>query len=73
MGHVAILDINASLDGQEVQPRGALEMTIEIPDNLSADHLKLYCVAEDGTKSEVPITVDKDTNTVTATPAHMDT
>lgn len=73
MEHVAILDINATLDGQEVQPRGALQMTIEIPDNLSADHLKLYCVAEDGTKSEVPITVDKDTNTVTANLAHMDT
>lgn len=73
MNHAAILEITAMLDGKPVQPSAAVQMTFQIPSNLSADHLKLYYVAEDGTREEIPITVNKAANTVTANLTHFST
>ncbi len=73
MDRVAILEMTAMCNGVPVQPNGAVQVTFEIPDNLSADDLKLYYVAENGTKEEMPITVDKHSNTVTANLTHFST
>ena len=73
MDHVVILEINATRDGKPVQPDGAVQVTFQIPDNLSPDHLKLFYVAEDGTTQEIAITVDKDARTVTANLEHFST
>ena len=73
MDHVLILEINATRDGKPVQPDGAVQVTFQIPDNLSPDHLKLFYVAEDGTTQEIAITVDKDARTVTANLEHFST
>ena len=74
MKHTAILDITATLSGKPVQPSAPVQMTFAIPQHLSADNLKLFYVSDDGkTTQEIPITVDKDARTVTATIAHFST
>ena len=74
MKHTAILDITATLNGKPVQPSAPVQMTFAIPQHLSADNLKLFYVSDDGkTTQEIPITVDKDARTVTATIAHFST
>ena len=74
MKHTAILDITATLNGKLVQPSAPVQMTFAIPQHLSADNLKLFYVSDDGkTTQEIPITVDKDARTVTATIAHFST
>ena len=74
MKHTAILDITAALNGKPVQPSAPVQMTFAIPQHLSADNLKLFYVSDDGkTTQEIPITVDKDARTVTATIAHFST
>ena len=74
MKNTAILDITATLNGKPVQPSAPVQMTFAIPRHLSADNLKLFYVSDDGkTTQEIPITVDKDARTVTATIAHFST
>ena len=73
MSHAYVMEITAMLDGKLVQPDGAVQVTFAIPNNLSADHLKLYYVDENGKKAEVSITVNKDANTVTAHLTHFST
>ena len=73
MSHAYIMEITALLDGKPVQPKGAVQVTFAIPEGLSADHLKLYYVDENGEKAEVPITVNKTANTVTANLTHFST
>ena len=73
MDKAAIFEITAILQGQAVQPKVPVEMVFQIPDHLSADHLKLYYISTDGQRQEVPITVNKQANTVTATLSHFST
>ncbi len=73
MSHAYVMEITALLDGKPVQPDGAVQVTFAIPDGLSADHLKLFYVAENGEKEEVSITVNKTANTVTANLTHFST
>ena len=74
MKHTAILDITATLNGTPVQPSAPVQMTFAIPQHLSADNLKLFYVSDDGkTTQEIPITVDKEARTVTASIAHFST
>ncbi len=73
MKNTAILEITATLDGKPVQPNGTVQVTFQIPDHLSVDHLKLFYVAEDGTREEIPITVHKEGRTVTANLKHFST
>ena len=74
MKNTAILDITATLNGKPVQPSGKVQMTFQIPDNLSVDNLKLFYVSDDGkTTEEIAITVNKDARTVTANLEHFST
>ena len=73
MDHTAIFEFTATRDGKAVQPDGALSVTFGIPQNLTADHLKLFYVSEDGKYQEVEITVDPDARTVTANLTHFST
>ncbi len=73
MSHAYVMEITALLDGKPVQPDGTVQVTFAIPDGLTADHLKLYYVDENGKKTEVPITVNKTANTVTANLTHFST
>ncbi|MBM6896632.1 beta-N-acetylglucosaminidase domain-containing protein [Pseudoflavonifractor capillosus] len=73
MKNTAILEITATLNGKPVQPNGTVQVTFQIPDHLSVDHLKLFYVAEDGTREEIPITVHKEGRTVTANLKHFST
>ena len=73
MDQTMIFEITASCGGQLVQPTADAQVTIQIPSTLSAEHLKLYYVGEDGTKEEVPITVDGEARTITANLSHFST
>ena len=73
MDHTAIFEFTATRDGKAVQPDGALSVTFGIPQNLTADHLKLFYVSEDGKYQEVEITVDAEARTVTADLTHFST
>ena len=73
MKHTAILEITAALNGKPVQPSGKVQMTIQIPENLSTENLKLFYVAESGKTEEIAITVDKNARTVTANLEHFST
>ena len=73
MKHTAILEITATLNGKPIQPSGKVQMTIQIPENLSAENLKLFYVAESGKTEEIAITVDKNARTVTANLEHFST
>ena len=73
MDDVAIFEFTATKDGVEVEPTGNVYVTLEIPENLTAHNLKMYYVAVNGTKEEVSITVDEETNTVTVTLPHFST
>ena len=74
MKHTAILEITAALNGKPVQPSGKVQMTIQIPENLSTENLKLFYVSDDGkTTEEIAITVNKDARTVTANLEHFST
>ena len=73
MSHVTILEFTATRDGKPVQPTRAMQVTFQIPANLSADNLKMFYVAEDGSRENIPITINRDANTVTANLSHFST
>ncbi len=73
MDDVAIFEFTATKNGEVVEPAGDVQVTFKIPENLTAHNLKMYYVAVNGTKEEVSITVDEETNTVTVTLPHFST
>ncbi len=70
-GKLVVFDITAQNAGNAVQPNGKVTVTFAIPPALSAENLKLYYVAEDGTKEEIAITVNEEAKTVTAELTHF--
>lgn len=70
-GKLVAFDITAKSAGNAVQPNGKVTVTFAIPSALSAENLKLYYVAEDGTKEEIAITVNGEAKTVTAELTHF--
>lgn len=73
MDSVVIYEFNATLDGEAVQPQEMVAVTFQIPQGMNPDYLKLYYVSETGEVEEIPITVDKETNTATAYLPHFST
>lgn len=73
MDQTAVFEFTAVQDGREVQPTSPLQVVFAIPTRLSSDHLKMFYVTESGTTEEIPITVDKQANTVTANLRHFST
>lgn len=73
MDQAAIYEFTATLNGAAVQPTAPLQVTMQIPANFSVNNLKLYYVAENGAKEEVPITVNKDARTITVNLQHFST
>ncbi len=70
-GKLVVFDITAKGTGDAVQPSGKVAVTFAIPPALSAENLKLYYVAENGTKEEIAITVNAAEKTVTAELTHF--
>ena len=73
MDSVVIYEFTATLDGEAVQPQEMVAVTFQIPQGMNPDYLKLYYVSETGEVEEIPITVDKETNTATAYLTHFST
>lgn len=71
--NTAVYAIEALLDGQPLQPFGGVTVTFSLPSSWSAEGLKLYYIAEDGTTEAIPVTVDPTAKTVTATLTHFST
>lgn len=71
--NTAVYTIEALLDGQPLQPFGRVTVTFSLPSSWSAEGLKLYYVADDGTTEAIPVTVDPTAKTVTATLTHFST
>lgn len=70
-GKLVVFDITAKDAGEAVQPNGKVTVTFAIPSTLSVENLKLYYVAENGTKEEITITVNAEAKTVTAELTHF--
>lgn len=70
-GKIQAFEINATLSGAAVQPNGKVKVTIYLADYLTAENLKMYYIAEDGTREEIKITVTG--RTVTAELEHFST
>ncbi|WP_158099430.1 NPCBM/NEW2 domain-containing protein [Pseudoflavonifractor sp. An85] len=70
---LAVFEFTALRDGVAVQPSAPVQVVFEIPSHLSADHLKLFYVAQDGSTEAISITVNKKSNTVTANLDHFST
>ncbi len=70
-GKIQAFEINATLSGAAVQPNGKVKVTIYLADYLTAENLKMYYIAEDGTREEIKITVTG--RTVTAMLEHFST
>ena len=68
-----IFEFNAEKDGANVQPNGKVKVTIDVPESLSLDNLKMYYVSDDGELEEIAITVDKETGTIIAELEHFST
>ncbi len=71
--NTAVYTIEALLDGQPLQPFGGVTVTFSLPSSWTAEGLKLYYVADDGTTEVIPVTVDATAKTVTATLTHFST
>lgn len=71
--NTAVYTIEALLDGQPLQPFGGVTVTFSLPSSWTAEGLKLYYIAEDGTTEAIPVTVDPTAKTVTATLTHFST
>ncbi len=71
--NTAVYTIEALLDGQPLQPFGGVTVTFSLPSSWTAEGLKLYYVADDGTTEAIPVTVDPTAKTVTATLTHFST
>lgn len=71
--NTAVYTIEALLDGQPLQPFGGVTVTFSLPSSWTAEGLKLYYVADDGTTEAIPVTVDLTAKTVTATLTHFST
>ena len=71
--NTAVYAIEALLDGQPLQPFGGVTVTFSLPSSWTAEGLKLYYVADDGTTEAIPVTVDPTAKTVTATLTHFST
>ena len=70
---MAVLDFTAIKDGVKVQPTGKVKVTIDIPENLSADNLAMFYISDDGVKQKLSITVDKKNRKVTTELEHFST
>ena len=71
--NTAVYAIEALLDGQPLQSFGGVTVTFSLPSSWTAEGLKLYYVADDGTTEAIPVTVDPTAKTVTATLTHFST
>lgn len=71
--NTAVYTIEALLDGQPLQPFGGVTVTFSLPSSWTAEGLKLYYVADDGTTEAIPVTVNPTAKTVTATLTHFST
>lgn len=72
---MTVFDVYAisMLTGEPVQPDGPVKVSFPIPDNLSLDDLKLYCVSDDGEVEEIVITIDAENRLATATVEQLGT
>ena len=63
-------DFTATLDGQQIQPTGTLEVTFALPADFSTD-VAVYYMADTGTLEAQTVTVDAETRTVTTQLTHF--
>ena len=68
-----VFDFSAVKSGATVQPNGKVKVTMNIPETLSAEGLKMFYVSDKGEKENIAITVDKKNKTVTAELEHFST
>ena len=73
MDDVSVFEFGAAWNGAAVQPNVPVMVTFQIPQGVNPDYLKLYYVSDTGEVEEIPITVDKETNTATAYLTHFST
>lgn len=57
-------DISLHANGVEIQPNGKVKVTIPRPQGLNKNKMALYHVAEDGTLTQIPFTLDAKGNVV---------
>ena len=70
---LVVFDFVATKDGVRVQPNGKVQVTIDIPADLSADNLAMFYVSDDGAKKKLSIKVDKVNRKVTTELDHFST
>ena len=63
-------DFTATLDGQQIQPDGTLEVTFALPADFSTN-VAVYYMADNGDLEAQTVTVDPETRTVTAQLTHF--
>lgn len=73
MDDVSVFEFGAAWNGAAVQPNVPVMVTFQIPKGMDPDEVKLYYVSESGHREEIPIVVDKETNTATAYLTHFST
>lgn len=73
MDDVSVFEFGAAWNGAAVQPNVPVMVTFQIPKGMDPDEVKLYYVSESGHREEIPIVVDKESNTATAYLTHFST
>ena len=73
MEDVSVFEFGAAWNGAAVQPNVPVMVTFQIPKGMDPDEVKLYYVSESGHREEIPIVVDKESNTATAYLTHFST
>ena len=68
---IAVFEFTATADNVAVQPNGKVRVSFDLPNNLSADNLKMFYVAEDGKTEEIKITVNADKKTIVSELEHF--
>jgi hypothetical protein len=64
-------DLTLISDGVEIQPDGKVRITMAVPDGFNMNKMVLYHVADDGTLTEIPFTLDKNNKCITFETDHF--
>ena len=70
-GKFTAFDISLESGGAKIQPNGKVQVSIPIPAGYDKTRLTIYCIADDGAKTELPSSVNG--NTITFETNHFST
>lgn len=59
-GKYVAFDISLENGGVKIQPNGKVQISIPVPDGYNKDSLTVYYVTDDGSKTELPCTIEED-------------